>query len=77
MATVNICEAKTQLARLVDQAAAGETIIIAKAGRPVAKLTRLDAAAEPNRIGFLAGQAIPDDFDAMGRAEIAELFEPS
>jgi prevent-host-death family protein len=40
-ATVNIYEAKTHLSRLVDQAAAGEEIIIARAGKPVARLSQL------------------------------------
>ncbi len=41
MQTVNVCAAKTHFSRLVDRAAAGEEIIIAKAGRPVAKLVPL------------------------------------
>ena len=69
-------EAKTQLSRLVESAAAGETIVIAKSGRPVAKLSRLDAAPRPGRTGFLAGQArIPDDFDTIGTDEITREFE--
>ena len=73
--TVNIHEAKTQFSRLVDAAADGETIVIAKAGKPVAKITRLDSAAAVRRLGFLEGRgSIPDDFDRMGQAEIASLF---
>lgn len=76
MRTVNIHEAKTHLSRLVEQAAAGESFIIAKAGRPLVKVTRLEAPAQPHRIGFMAGEFdIPDDFDRMGEAEIAEMFE--
>lgn len=77
MKSVNIHEAKTHLSRLVDRAAAGESIIIAKAGRPVAKLTPLDAPAQiTGRTGFLAGRIrVPDDFDRMGEAEIAGGFE--
>jgi prevent-host-death family protein len=76
MRTVNIHEAKTHLSRLVEQAAAGESFIIAKAGRPLVKVTRLEAPAPPRRIGFMAGEFdIPDDFDRMGEAEIAEMFE--
>ena len=75
MTTVNIHEAKTRFSRLVDAAAAGETIIIAKAGTPVAKLSRLDAEPAPSRLGFLEGESlVPDDFDTMGADEIAELF---
>lgn len=77
MPTVNIHEAKTHFSRLVDKAAAGESFIIAKAGKPVAKVTGLDTPepGQARRIGFLAGQiAVPDDFDRMGEADIAALF---
>ncbi|MCC6193758.1 MAG: type II toxin-antitoxin system prevent-host-death family antitoxin [Burkholderiales bacterium] len=75
MTTVNIHEAKTQLSRLVEQAAKGESFVIAKAGKPLVKVVALDAPAEPRRLGFLAGEiAVPDDFDRMGAAEIATLF---
>ncbi len=78
MRTVNIHEAKTQLSRLVEDAARGEGFIIAKAGKPMVKVTALDApaAGARRRLGFLAGRiAVPDDFDRMGEAEIATLFE--
>jgi prevent-host-death family protein len=78
MRTVNIHEAKTHLSRLVDLAAKGEPFIIAKSGKPLVKVTPLDApgATEVRRLGFLSGQgAIPDDFDRMGAAEIEGLFE--
>lgn len=76
MEPVNIHDAKTRFSRLVEAAAAGETIVIARAGRPVAKLVRLDAPVARPRLGFLAGEArIPDDFDDMGRADVVELFE--
>jgi prevent-host-death family protein len=75
MVTVNIHEAKTQLSRLVDQAARGEPFVIAKAGHPLVKVAALDAPAAPKRLGFLAGEiAVPDDFDRMGEAEIAALL---
>jgi prevent-host-death family protein len=77
MRTVNIHEAKTHLSRLVEQAARGEPFVIAKAGKPLVKVTALDApsAVQVRRLGFLAGQiAVPDDFDRMGSAEIAQLF---
>lgn len=75
MTTFNMHDAKTHLSRLVDAAASGEVITIAKAGRPVAKLTRLDAPAAPTRLGFLAGKAsVPDDFDELGADDIADLF---
>jgi prevent-host-death family protein len=75
MKTVNIHEAKTQLSRLVDCAAKGEPFVIAKAGKPLVKVTAIDAPAEPQRLGFLEGEIeIPDDFDRMGEREIAALF---
>ena len=75
MTTVNIHEAKTHFSRLVEQAAAGETVIIARAGKPIAKVSALEAPAEPQRLGFLAGEfSVPRDFDRMGEAEIAAIF---
>ena len=76
MRQVNIHEAKTQLSRLVETAAAGEPFIIAKAGRPLVKVTAIErAGAAPCRLGFLAGQLrVPDDFDRLGEEEIAALF---
>ncbi len=75
MVTVNIHEAKTQLSKLVDQAVKGEPFVIAKAGKPLVKVTALDAPRVPQRLGFLAGEiAVPEDFDRMGEAEIARLF---
>jgi prevent-host-death family protein len=77
MRTVNIHEAKTQLSRLVDEAAKGKPFIIAKAGKPLVKVMSLETptGAQIRRRGFLAGQiAIPRDFDRMGREEIEKLF---
>ena len=75
MVTVNIHEAKTHLSRLVDRAAKGEPFVIAKAGKPLVKVSALDAPATPQRLGFLAGEiAVPEDFDRMGEVEIAALF---
>ena len=77
MLTVNIHEAKTHLSRLVDRAAKGEPFVIAKAGKPLVKVTALDAplGRQVCRLGFMTGQvAVPEDFDRMGGAEIEELF---
>jgi prevent-host-death family protein len=76
MRTVNIHEAKTHLSRLVDAAARGESFIIARAGKPLVKVTAIDAPSEPKRrLGFLEGRfTIPDDFDTMFEEEIAEMF---
>ena len=56
MKTVNIHEAKTHLSRLIQAAAAGEEIIIAKAGKPLVKLVALTAAEGPRPLGALAGK---------------------
>jgi prevent-host-death family protein len=75
MRTVNIHDAKTQLSRLVEQAANGEPFIIAKAGKPMVKVVAIDAPAQPRRIGFLEGQIdVPDDFDTMFSEEIDAMF---
>lgn len=77
MRTINIHEAKTHLSRLVEQAAAGEPFIIAKAGKPIVKVVALSAPTDkaPRRLGFLEGQIhTPDDFDEIGRDEIEEMF---
>lgn len=77
MKTVNIHEAKTHLSRLVELAAAGEPFIIAKSGKPIAKVVPLSAkeGGEAIRIGFLSGRlCVPDDFDRMGETEIETLF---
>ncbi len=78
MQTVNIHAAKTQLSRLVDEAAAGAEIIIARAGKPVARLMPLAAPPAPQRrvLGRLAGQiSIPADFDAPLPDDILDAFE--
>ncbi|HWW05306.1 type II toxin-antitoxin system prevent-host-death family antitoxin [Collimonas sp.] len=77
MQTINIHEAKTHLSRLIEQAAKGESFIIAKAGKPLVKVMPLNApeAGQMRRLGFMAGQiAVPDDFDQMGSSEIEQLF---
>jgi prevent-host-death family protein len=78
MQTYNIHEAKTQLSRLVEQAARGESFVIAKAGKPMVKVTALSTPepAQMRRFGFMAGQIkVPDGFNTMGAAEIEALFD--
>ena len=77
---VNMHEAKTHLSRLVEEAAAGQSFVICKAGRPMVRVTPIDggddSAPLKRRLGLLAGQCeVPDDFDQMAAAEIADLFE--
>ena len=77
MITVNIHQAKTQLSKLVDQAAAGESFIIAKAGKPMVKVVPLGGVEKgtAGRLGFMAGEMkIPEDFDQMGAQEIEGMF---
>ncbi len=77
MHIVNMHEAKTHLSRLVEQAARGASFVIAKAGKPMVKVTPLDApeASQVRRLGFMSGQiTVPDDFDRMGGEQIEQLF---
>lgn len=75
MKTVNMHEAKTHLSRLVEGALRGEPFVIARAGKPLVKVTLVEAAP-PRRTGFLAGQVdAPEDFDTMAEDEIRLLFE--
>ncbi|MES2320520.1 MAG: type II toxin-antitoxin system prevent-host-death family antitoxin [Pseudomonadota bacterium] len=76
MKTFNIHEAKTQLTRLVNAAAGGEEIIIAKAGVPAARLGPLAAPKPPRKFGLLKGKIeIADDFDAPLPPEVIADFE--
>jgi prevent-host-death family protein len=75
MQTVNIHEAKTHLSRLLESVIAGEEIIIAKAGNPVARLVPLRASDKPRQPGALVGKLkIADDFDAPLPEPIASAF---
>jgi prevent-host-death family protein len=77
MQSYNIHDAKTHLSKLVEQAALGESFIIAKAGKPMVRVTALDTPepAQKRRVGFLKGQVkVPDDFDTMYADEILEMF---
>ena len=76
MTQINIHEAKTQLSMLVEKVAQGEPFIIAKAGKPMAKVIPFVATEnKTKRVGFLSGQIeVPEDFDRMGQDEITEMF---
>ena len=64
MQTVNIHDAKTHLSRLLERVAEGEEIIIAKAGKAVARLVPLEEPPRKRRLGRLKGKLkVPDDFD--------------
>jgi prevent-host-death family protein len=73
---VNIHEAKTQLSRLIELTQTGQEFIIAKAGKPVARLTPIDRGKPPRRLGLLDGQIrVPDDFNAPLPEAILDAFE--
>ena len=75
MRTINIHEAKTHLSSLAEEVAAGEEIIIAKAGRPVMKLVPVDKKKK-RQFGFLAGQIrTSSDFDAPLPDDVLGAFE--
>ena len=78
MLTIDIHEAKTHLSRFVDRAAAGEEIIIAKAGKPLAKLVPLHSMPSHRNLGMFKGQLnVLDDFDAPLSDEVIHHFESS
>lgn len=71
---INIHEAKTQMSKLVDRAQGGEEFIIAKAGKPVARLVPLDKAKR--KLGILNGKInVPEDFNAPLPAAVLTSFE--
>lgn len=76
MQTVNMLEAKTTLSRLVESVESGKTeaVIIARNGRPAAKLVAIDAATELKRLGVAKGKfVVPENIDTHN-AEVARLF---
>ena len=73
--TVNLHAAKTHLSRLVDEAAAGEEIIIAKAGKPMVRLVPVARPRKRTGFGDLKGRIwIADDFDAPLPDEMLRAF---
>ena len=75
--TVSLYEAKTQLSRLVDRAAAGEEIVIAKSGRPRARLVPLEDTRSLRVSGRGKGQwKVRKDFDAPLPDDVIDGFEP-
>lgn len=74
--TVNIFEAKTQLSKLIERVERGEEVIIARAGKPVARLTSLESVKKPVVFGLLKGKLhISEDFDAPLPDEVLAEFE--
>jgi prevent-host-death family protein len=69
-------EAKTHLSRLVEDASEGEEIVIAKAGKPVARLVPVRPMRKRRKLGWLKGKLeVPEDFDAPLPDEVIAEFE--
>ncbi len=76
MTQVNIHQAKTHLSRLLVRVAAGEEIVIAKAGKPIARLVPVELPAQDRVAGGDEGKVwIADDFDAPLPEEVLRKFE--
>jgi prevent-host-death family protein len=76
MKTINIYEAKTRLSQLVQEAASGRDVLIARAGRPVARLTRVQTTERRRRLGVLDGRLrLPGDFSRPLPDETLRAFE--
>jgi prevent-host-death family protein len=73
---INIHEAKTHLSKIVDEVAAGAEVIIAKAGKPMARLSPISAPAQPKKLGLLKGKIkVPDDFNTPLDEDVSAEFE--
>jgi prevent-host-death family protein len=73
---VNIHDAKTHLSRIVEEVAAGAEVIIAKAGKPMARLSPIATPAKAKKLGLLKGKIkVPDDFDAPLKEVVLAQFE--
>lgn len=75
-AVYNLYEAKTSLSKLVDRAAAGEEIVIAKSGKPLARLAPLSSNRQPRKPGGWEGRVkISEDFDEALPDDLLAAFE--
>jgi prevent-host-death family protein len=75
MGSINVHEAKTHLSRLLARVEAGESLVISRAGRPIARLVPFDERREPRRPGRWAGRVrIADDFDETPES-LLDAFE--
>jgi antitoxin (DNA-binding transcriptional repressor) of toxin-antitoxin stability system len=76
MTIVNIYDAKTQLSKLIEEAAAGKDVVIARGGKPVERLTRLGSSKRKLKFGVLKGKInVSADFDAPLPSEVLSQFE--
>ncbi|MHB2021020.1 MAG: type II toxin-antitoxin system Phd/YefM family antitoxin [Candidatus Xenobia bacterium] len=76
MEIVNVHDAKTHLSRLLEQVCTGKEIVIARAGKPVARLVPFKAARPVRKPGSMKGRLkVPDDFNEALPADVLALFE--
>ncbi len=78
MRQVNVYEAKTHLSQLLELAASGEEVIIARAGKPVVRLTPVSLGNKKRKLGLLDGEFSipdPDDFNALLPDDVLRMFE--
>ena len=76
--TYNVREARTHLSRLLEDVASGADVIIAKAGKPMARVSRIEAGGSKIRFGILKGKAnVSEDFDAPLADDVLSEFERS
>jgi prevent-host-death family protein len=77
MKPVNIYDAKSRFSQLVDKAASGEDVVISRNGKPLVRLTRLEAGQRPAiKFGLLKGKVrVAADFDAPLAANVLAEFE--
>ena len=74
--TVNIREARTHLSRLLEEVAGGAEVVIARAGKPVARIVPISPTRRPKRLGLLKGQIrIPEDFNAPLPPDLLDRFQ--
>jgi prevent-host-death family protein len=73
---INIHEAKTHLSRIVDEVAAGAEVLIAKSGKPMARLSPIKVPVRKKHLGLLKGKIkISDDFNAPLDEDLLAKFE--
>lgn len=77
MATVNMHEAKTQLSKLVEAAVNGEEVVIAKAGKPLVRLVKVEEPTPRRVLGLMKGHAweAPNAWDPMTEEELADWYD--
>jgi len=76
METVNIYDAKTRFSQLVDQAAAGEDVVVSRNGKPLVRITQLEGPKRRIKFGVLKGKlTVAADFDAPLPADVLAAFE--